>query len=230
MELRRYAHILRRHVVAVVVVIAVALGLGYVRTSRVKMYQAQAVLFVGQKSIGVDDPVTGAPQSDPIQAAQLLAATYARMLMEDRTAAAAIQATGVARSAAQVANETLATTVNATTLLVVMVKDRDPRVAAVLANGEANALTAEIKQMQAGVAGAEQQPVSLFQPAAVPTAPLKSQRGRNLLLFGIFGIVVAIVLVVVVEYLDVTVRRAVDIEHRIELPVLGVVPLQRVDA
>jgi succinoglycan biosynthesis transport protein ExoP len=229
MELRRYLHVLRLHAVVVVIVIVAALGLGFATTSRTKMYQASATVFVGQKSIGVDNPITGAPQSDPIQAAELLSVTYARMITTTRTATLAVQATGVPRSPAAVARATSAAPVNSTTLLVIAVKDRDAGVAAVLANAEANALIGEIKQLQTGVSGAEQEPASVFEPATVPTAPVPTQLGRNMLLFGIIGIVAALGVAVVLEYLDVTVRGASDIEREIELPVLGTVPLSTAD-
>lgn len=68
-------------------------------------------------------------------------------------------------------------------------------------------------------------PVSVFEYAVLPTTPLPSSLFRNLILSSMFGLLVAIGVVVLLEYLDLTIRSADDAQHRLHLPALGAIPL-----
>lgn len=228
MELRRYLSVLRRHALLVLVTVAVALGAAWAATPRAKMYAAQATLFVGSRSFAVNS-LSNLPSADPLVAAQLASATYSKMITSLPTAELAIQRSGVPRSPATGVAETSASEVGTTTLIQLKVVDPDPRTAALLANAEARAIIDEVGQVEpAGQGGGL--PVSLFEQAAVPVAAQQSVLRRNLELAGVFGFLAAVALALVLEYLDLTVRNATDVQRRLELPVLGAVPLYRVRA
>jgi capsular polysaccharide biosynthesis protein len=44
---------------------------------------------------------------------------------------------------------------------------------------------------------------------------------------GLLGLVLSVGVVLLLDYLDITAKRAEDLERRIDLPVIGVIPLQR---
>jgi capsular polysaccharide biosynthesis protein len=48
---------------------------------------------------------------------------------------------------------------------------------------------------------------------------------RNLFLGALFGLVIAVAIIGLLEYLDVTIKTAAEAERRLELPVLGALPL-----
>lgn len=227
MELRRYLAILRRHLVLVVITVAVSLAVGWSSTSRVRLYSSQTTLFIGSRAFATNSN-TNLPSSDPIVAAQFASLTYAKMIVSLPTATAAIRATGIARSPAAAVAETTATAVANTTLIHLQVVDTDPQVAVALANAEASAFVEEIKQLEpdAGTQGVAL-PAYVFETASSPTAQPLALR-RNLELAAVFGALVAVALTSLSEYVDVTVRGAADAQARLELPVLGAVPLQRV--
>jgi capsular polysaccharide biosynthesis protein len=229
MELRRYLFILRRHVLLMVVIVVVAVAIGYATTSRKKIYQASAVVFVEPSAIG-RNPQSGAIGSDPLVAAGELSPTFARMMESLPTAEAAVHDTGVTRSPIDVVNATSAIPVLNTTLINVSVKDRDPLVAQKLTNGVSNAFVSEIKGLEPPGPFADPRPAIVFQAAIVPGTRLPTKGARRMETFALFGIVAAIAAAVVLEYVDVTVRGAVDAQRHFELPVLGSVPLQSVDA
>lgn len=227
MELRRYLAVLRRHVLLVVITVAVALGVGWRSTSRVRLYSSQATLFIGSRAFA-SNPTTNLPSSDPILAAQIASLTYARMIVSLPTATSAIRDAGILRSPAAAVAETTATAVPNTTLIRIQVVDTDPQVAVALANAEATAFVTELKQLEpdAGSQGVAL-PAYVFEGASAP-APRPLALRRNVELAGIFGLLVAVALTSLVEYLDVTIRGATDAQLRLELPVLGAVPIQRV--
>ena len=228
MELRRYLSVLRRHAFLVCVTVAVALAVGWAATPRANAYAAQATLFVGTRSFSID-PRSNLPSSDPLVAAQLASVTYSKMIMSLPTAQLAVQRCGVARSPATAVSETSAGEVSTTTLIQLKVVDADPQIAVSLANAEAHAIVDEVGRLEPTGQG-EGLPVSVFEQASLPLAPQKLPVRRNLELAGVFGFIAAVALALLLEYLDVTVRNGADVQRRLELPVLGAVPLYRVRA
>ena len=128
-----------------------------------------------------------------------------------------------------------------TTLIHITITDPDPLVAQAAANAMGSAFVAEIAHIygtsstSSGTGTAPLTPVanntalavtvSLSQPALLPVAPNSNGLSRNLALSGIFGLVVALGLVLLLNYLDLSVRSPADLEQRLGLPVLGVIPL-----
>ena len=66
--------------------------------------------------------------------------------------------------------------------------------------------------------------VRLMDRAVVPSAPFTPNVRRNLLLGSIAGLLLAIGLVLAIDYLDDTVKTPEDITRRLKLPFLGLVP------
>ena len=66
--------------------------------------------------------------------------------------------------------------------------------------------------------------VRLMDRAVVPGGPFTPNVQRNMMLGGLAGLLLAIALVLVVDYLDDTVKTPEDITRRLRLPFLGLVP------
>ncbi len=225
MELRRYFAVFRGHVLLIVGILIVALMVGWGTAPRAKRYFAQASLYVGPNSLAeTTGGITG-----PLATAQQIIYTYSKMIPTAPIIQAALDRTGGVRSLAVAESEITATQVQFTQLINVQVKDPEPEVAAALAN----AMVSAFKDKAQGFTGTGSSggvpsfPVFPFEPATVPKNPLSNHLGNRLLTAGLFGLVIGAAAAFVVEYLDVTIRTARDAANRLELPVLGAVPLQR---
>lgn len=151
-------------------------------------------------------------------------------MLDTRTVAErALERTGVHRTVEEVESAVRAVAAPATLLVSVLVVDEEPTVAAELANGVADEfveLLQEQEDLQADEdADSDVAPVSVFERAVVPGTPLASNLARNLFLASVFGTFLAIGAVVLLEYLDLTIKSADDVQSRLQLPVLGVLPL-----
>lgn len=218
MELRRYLAVLRNRLVFILVTVAVALAAAYAVTPRQTIYTAKSTLFIGSKQV---DRAVGSDElsNDFLTALDRIALTYAVMIDTAPIAGRALQITGAQRSAAAVVGATQTEPEPATQLLYIRVSDPDPAVAQTLANGLADGFLGAVDDLEApGL------PVSIFERATLPTVPKPSPLLRNLLQAGLFGLISAIGVVFLLDYLDLTIRDADDVERRLELPVLGVVP------
>jgi len=227
-EIYRYLNILRRHVFIVVLCVAVAVAAAWFKTPQKARYSAQATIYVGARQFSVS-PAQGLSSSDLLTTAQRLILTYAKMIDSLPTAQDAVQKTSVDRSADRVVAETKALTDKDTQLLTVVVTDPDPRVAQDLANGISDAFVAKVQTFEPSAAPSEGEvpalPAYIFEKAKLPGAPQPTGLLRNLLLAGILGFAIGAGMAYLRDYLDLTIRSVADAEHRLELPVLGVIPM-----
>lgn len=230
MELRRYLAILSKRWPLIVATVIVALAVSYLATPRKAIYTAQSTIVVGPRQYSVATGTGTKISSDQLIPVAILINTYSALIPTAPVARDAIARTHVPRSVAQVISETLSQAVPNTQLLRVTVSDPNPAIAQRLATGVANAFVAKVysfKPDQAATAGSlPTVPVYVFQPAGLPTAPLPDHLKSHLVIAGVFGLLAALALVVVLEYLDVAIKSVEDAERRLQLPVLGVIPYQ----
>jgi polysaccharide biosynthesis transport protein len=222
MELRRYLHLLRQRLVLVILSVVAGVAGGYLATNHTRTYQATTSIYVGSR-----DP--SALQSNDIIQMDRIIATYAAMVKSTPVAEGAVQASHAPRSPGQVAGETTAAVVTNTNLISITVTDLDPSVAESLANGVAASFIAQVQNLVAasGPAAATAPSVSVFQPAGLPGASLATSVKRNLALGALFGLVVSIGAVLLIDYLDISIKNAEDLEAHSALPVLGTIPYRR---
>jgi capsular polysaccharide biosynthesis protein len=222
MELRRYFNLLRDRMVLVVVAIIVGAAAGYVTTSRTAVYTATAEIYVGNVNLGSD-------QAELYAEAGLneVVATFAQMIPSAVIAQKAITKTHVNRYAGEVAASTSALVVPDTNLIEVSVSDTNEGDAIRLANGVSNAFVSQIAHYQ-GTGTITQgqvpnEPAYVFQEAAGASRNATGV-GKKAVVGALFGFVIAILLVLVLDYLDITIKSPEELERRVGLLVLGIVP------
>ena len=227
MELRRLWRLIWRRKFLVSTIIVVALVAGYGITPRKALYQASTTLFVGAAEYASG----GVFSNDLLLGQEQLAITFATMVPTLTNATVAVQSTGVPRTPQHVVDETTSTVITGTSLIKVTVTDTDPVVAQRLANGIGTAFASQMLRLDpitstiTGQAPSPLSPVSISQEATLPRAPVANGLDRNLILSGLFGLLFAVALILVLDYLDLSVRTPEDLEERAGLPVLGIIPL-----
>jgi capsular polysaccharide biosynthesis protein len=221
MELRRYLSIVRRRLLLVIAIVAAALAAGYLITPRDDTYTATTTLYVGSRSIDIDPR---AVSGDRVAGFDRLIATFTAMIRSEPVARAAARAADVDRSASDVRARTQAEQVQNTNLIAVSVTDRDPATARALANEVADAFVAQIEKFEPRNGDEQVDVASVYERALLPTSPNPSPLLRNLILAALLGLVIAGGAVALLEHLDISLRSTDDVERRLELPVLGVVP------
>jgi capsular polysaccharide biosynthesis protein len=235
MELRRYFNLIRRRLALVIVAAIVGGVVGFVTTSRTPIYTATATIYVGNLDLGQEQ--VGLALEAGLNE---VVATFAQMIPSPVIAQKAIAKTHTDRFAGEVAASTSAVVVTGTNLIDVSVKDADPADAVRLANGVSNAFVSQISKYQspgaAGTTGTTSTTGASTSLGAVPNEPAyvfqeassasKSSSGvqKKVLLGAIFGLVIAAMLVLLLDYLDVSIKGPEELERRVGLPVLGIVP------
>ena len=208
--------------------VGVTMLAGFLITPRQAIYTAEARLYVGERSIDVD-PTSLDISNDRFAGLGFLANSYATMLSTRTAAERALAESGVGLTVEEAEAAITAFAEPASLLITLQVRDTDPSIARSLANGLADSFVELLQDQENQLALPSDAdvppPVSVFEYAVLPTTPLPSSLFRNLILSSMFGLLVAIGVVVLLEYLDLTIRSADDAQHRLHLPALGAIPL-----
>jgi capsular polysaccharide biosynthesis protein len=226
MELRRYLDLIRRRVALIIVAVIVGGVAGFVSTSRTPIYTASATIYVGSQN------VANSTQLYEETGLNEVVATFAQMIPSPVIAQKALEKIHLDRSAGAVAASTSATVVTDTNLITVQVSDSNAQDAVRLTNGVANAFVAQIGAYQStgattkatsGQGAVPNEPAYVFADASYAS---RSSNGtdKNIALGAVFGLVISILLVFLLDYLDVTIKSPEELERRVGLPVLGIVP------
>lgn len=229
MELRRYITIVRRRLLLIIAIVLAAAAAGYLITPKTKTYTATTILYVGTRSININ-PLSGDLSGDRVAGFDRLIKTFDAMMTTPSVVNAAVNDVAVRRTPGAVASKTTAEQVPGANLIQLSVTDNDPATARALANGISDAFVRQINQFEpgstqtAGTSNPANQVVSVYQRAGLPATPNATGLVRNVALAALFGLVAAGGLVALLEALDISVRSAEDVERRLELPVLGVIP------
>lgn len=227
MELHRLWKLIWHRKLLVLALVIAALAAGYAVTPRSARYETEASMFVG---VANNTPY-GVFSADLQLGQTELADTFATMIPTVSVAQQAIAATGIPRSPGQVASEIKTTVITGTSLIAIIGTDADPVIAQRMTNAVAQAFVNVAEQIDPvtttfnGTPTATRSPASVTQQAVLPVVPISNGLTRTLILSGLFGLLAAVALVLLLDYLDLSVRSAEEVERRIGLPVLGVVPL-----
>lgn len=105
-----------------------------------------------------------------------------------------------------------------TEVLKITASDSNPSVAAVIANGLAQALSGKVYKVL------NVKNIQVLDPAIPPQFPSSPNVFLNVLMAGILGLIITVAIIFIREYLDDTVRSPEEIERHLNLPVLGLIP------
>jgi capsular polysaccharide biosynthesis protein len=228
MELRRYLDLIRRRVALIIVAVIVGGVAGFISTSRTPVYTASATIYVGSEGFSGAD----AAQLELETGLNEVVATFAQMIPSPVIAQKALDKVHLDRSAGVVAASTSATVVTGTNLITVQVSDANAEDAVRLTNGVANAFVSQIGAYQSSATSSKtsssqgavpNEPAYVFADASY-AARSSSGTVKNIALGAVFGLVISILLVFLLDYLDVTIKSPEELERRVGLPVLGIVP------
>jgi len=105
-----------------------------------------------------------------------------------------------------------------TEILRITASDSNPAAAALIANGVAQALTGKVFKVM------NVKNIQVLDPAVPPASPESPNAVLNIILAGIFGLIITVAIIFIREYLDDTIRNPEEVENYFSLPVLGLIP------
>lgn len=106
-----------------------------------------------------------------------------------------------------------------TEIIKLEVTDKDPKLAAEIANETALVFMKNVKEIM------KVENVQVIDAARIPEVPIKPRPKLNMAIAGVLGLMIGIFLVFLLEYLDNTIKTPEDVERYLDLPVIGTIPM-----
>jgi capsular polysaccharide biosynthesis protein len=228
-ELRQYLSVLRSRLWLILVTTALCAVVGFVVSNSEPTYVARSTIYVGSRGAETPQDLT----ADRLQALDRLVLTFSKMIDSETIADRAIEQLGMEddEDAEDVVAHTSVRAEPFTQLLYVEVTDPNPATAQALANALTDEFVDAVQEYEPGDAAVEgdegsvpRLPAYVFEKARLPTQAQASGQITTLILATALGFIVSCGLAFLLDYLDVSLRSAADVERRLELPVLGVIP------
>lgn len=198
-------------------VIIGAAAFGYTKYFVTPMYRASVTIYVNNNRLNVEGSTATLTTSD-LSVAQRLVSTYVITLKSDRVLNKVAQELDVKLSASQIRGMISAEAVDNTEVFNVTITNADPALAAQIANAVAKVAPDEISEIVVGSS------TKIIDYATVPKAPSSPNVMRNTALGAVIGIVLAAVIAILQELLDVRVREEQDVTRLSDAPILGRIP------
>ena len=215
---RILAAVWRRAVLIVLVTaICAAAAFGVTSAAVAPTYESSMMLYVNNRNVSVKDVVRSITESD-IYVSRALVETYIVILNTRQVLEEVLTAAESTRTTEELKAMISAEAVNETEILRVTVTSTDPKEATTLANAIAACLPARIAAIIDGTSA------KVVDYAVIPSRPSSPSKMTNAFLAGILGLVVTVLLLLIREFRDTTIRSVEELTRQYRYPVLASVP------
>ena len=153
-----------------------------------------------------------------------LVPTYSEIVKRKSVLREVIDNLGIDVQEGTLRNNVSVNSVKDTDVIEITVKSENPAYAAQIANEIAKVFTNKVKEIY------NIDNVQILDEAEVNTNPSNINPVKDVMIFGLIGLVVAVVYVLILNMLDTTVKTAEDIEKSFNVPVLVSIPLYGAEA
>lgn len=201
-------------VVSVLCSIITLVGTFYLVTPK---YESSAMFYVNNNSLSVGDTSFSISQGD-ITAAKSLVDTYIVILNSRACLNDVIDYAGIDLSYSELKDMISASSVNDTEVFEIVVTSTNPEEAEQIANAIAYILPKRISSIVEGTSA------NIVDYAVVAASPSSPSYPQNAVVGFLIGFVVSVIVIIIRELFDVTIRKQEDIGRSCEYPVLASVP------
>ena len=180
------------------------------------VYEAKTTLIVNtdQKN---DDTITG----DEFSVTQRLAVTYGEIIKSRTVLEPVIEKLGLDISYEALSKMVTVSPVKDTQIINISVQDTNPLKAKDIANSIPEVFTKEVKRIT------KANSVEVIDKAVEPLSPIKPNKLMNVLIAFVLGIMIGLFVVFLIEYMDNKMKTPQDVEKHLDLPILGVIPKEK---
>jgi capsular polysaccharide biosynthesis protein len=108
-----------------------------------------------------------------------------------------------------------------TSIIKITVKSNDPVLAAEIANIFPGVVRSELQRLM------KVQSVEPIGLATIPKAPVEPNVNRNIIISALAGLIIAVAIVVIMEFFDTTVKTEEDVREKLGMNVIAMLPVHR---
>lgn len=215
-EIKEYLQLIRKRMKIIVAIIIASILIVSIKTFffTTPIYEAQTTIIINNL-LGKSSQLT----KEDISYSQLLGETYKPIVKSRKVAEEIKKNLNLEEDYHAISNSIDINSVSGP-VMNITVKNADPKVAREIAN-EVPVVFGEELEKISKVDG-----VQVIDEALLPTRPISPNKFRNLALGGIIGVVIAIFVVLLLDYFDNKVKTPEELENTLDTSLLGVIPFE----
>ena len=213
-DLRELFEYFKTKIMVIIITIELVIGIGNIYTilTRVPMYKSNTTIVLVSENKG--DTYNYSEQT----LNKNLVGTYSEIIKSRKVLEPVIQNLGLDYTYGQLKNNVNVESVQNTEIIKVSVGDADPALATKIANEIANVFSTEIQKIY------KLNNVSIVDKAVDSMKPYNVNYIKDNLIYVAIGIVLSCGFIFIKFYFDTTIKTSEEIENKLGLTVLGIVP------
>ena len=180
------------------------------------VYETKTTLIVNRSEASEDKSMTG----DEYTVSQKLAVTYGEIIKSRTVLDEVIDSLGLDMTYDELVSKISVSPVGDTQIISIKVQDTNARKAMDIANAIPKVFTKEVQRITKAN-GAE-----VIDKAILPQAPIEPNKVMNVAIATVLGLMIGLFVVFFMHYIDTKMTKPEDITRHLDIPVLGVIPME----
>ena len=220
-DLREYFAIIKKRfwIIAIITVVAMVVSgvISFFMLSPV--YESKSTLIVNTEKNEETQMITG----DQFSVSQKLAVTYGEIIKSRAVLESVISNLKLDSEYEDLVEKITVSPVQDTQIISISVQDTNPKKARDIANEIPKVFEKEVKRIT------KANDIQVIDKAILPENPIKPNKMMNVAIAAVLGMMIGLFVVFVLEYLDNKIKTPQDVEKHLDLPILGVIPNEKIE-
>ena len=220
-DLREYFSIIKKRfwIIALITVVAMVVSgvISFFMLSPV--YESKSTLIVNTEKNEETQMITG----DQFTVTQKLAVTYGEIIKSRAVLESVISNLKLDSEYEDLVEKITVSPVKDTQIISISVQDTNPKKARDIANEIPKVFEKEVKRIT------KANDIQVIDKAILPQNPIKPNKMMNVAIAAVLGMMIGLFVVFVLEYLDNKIKTPQDVEKHLDLPILGVIPNEKIE-
>lgn len=220
-DLREYFAIIKKRfwIIALITIVAMVVSgvISFFMLSPV--YESKSTLIVNTEKNEETQMITG----DQFSVSQKLAVTYGEIIKSRAVLESVISNLKLDSEYEDLVEKITVSPVKDTQIISISVQDTNPKKARDIANEIPKVFEKEVKRIT------KANDIQVIDKAILPENPIKPNKIMNVAIAAVLGMMIGLFVVFVLEYLDNKIKTPQDVEKHLDLPILGVIPNEKIE-
>lgn len=201
-------------IILIATVVLTSLTAVYSYVTLEPVYEANTTLYVGKiiesdASIAYNDLILG----------DSLVNDYRELVKSRLITGIVIKNLGLDTTSQSLANQISVVSMKDTRLIEISVQDKDPSLAMDIADEIANVFKNKVVEIM------DVKNVQIIDSPELPTTPIKNNIKMNIVFAFLGGVMLGVSVIILLQFLDSTIKTADDVQRYMGLPIIGTIPV-----
>ena len=203
----------------IILITILFIGIGYIYTTRfiTPMYTSTTTLVLA--SSNEKDKSNTSSTAAEVAVNTKLVSTYSELIKSQKVLREVVADTGINITEEQLKKEISIESVSSTSLINISVEDKIPENSSKIANEIANVFTKKVAEIY------NINNVQIVNQAEIPQGPSNINHKKDIVIFGLVGLLVSITYIIIANMLDTTIKSSEELDDIFGLPILASMPM-----